>query len=45
MKTENDVMMTLIYHVKWLPCHRCMACPQVVDEGDGLQILRVLRIY
>jgi hypothetical protein len=25
-------------HVKWVPCHHGMARPQVVDEGDGLQI-------
>jgi hypothetical protein len=26
---------------RWVPCHRGMACPQVADEGDGLQIWRV----
>jgi hypothetical protein len=29
------------HHVKWVPCHHDMACPQVVDVGDSLQIWRV----
>jgi hypothetical protein len=24
-------------HVKYVPCHHCMARPQVVDGGDGLR--------
>jgi hypothetical protein len=28
-------------HVKWVPCHYGMACPQVVDGGQGLQVWRV----
>jgi hypothetical protein len=28
-------------HVKWVPCHHGMACPQVADGGDSLQIWRV----
>jgi hypothetical protein len=28
-------------YVKWVPCHRGMAHPQVVDGGDGPQIWRV----
>jgi hypothetical protein len=28
-------------HDKWGPCHHGMACPQVADGGDGLQIWRV----
>jgi hypothetical protein len=28
-------------HVKWVPSHHGMSCPQVVDEGDGLQIWRI----
>jgi len=28
-------------HVKWVPCHRGIARPQVTDGGDGLQIWKV----
>jgi hypothetical protein len=28
-------------HVKWVPCHHSMACPQAADGGCGLQIWRV----
>jgi hypothetical protein len=28
-----------------ISCHHGMACPQVVDGGDGLQIWRVAAIY
>jgi hypothetical protein len=28
-------------HVKWVCCHNGMACPQVADGGDGLQIWRI----
>jgi hypothetical protein len=31
----------MIYHVKWVPCHRGMTPPQVADGGDGLQVWRV----
>jgi hypothetical protein len=31
----------MIYHVKWDPCHHCMAHPPVGVVGDGLQIRRV----
>jgi hypothetical protein len=27
--------------VRWVPCHHGMACPQVADGGDSLQIFRV----
>jgi hypothetical protein len=27
-----------VSHVKWVHCHHGMACPQVTDRGDGLQI-------
>jgi hypothetical protein len=29
-------------HVKWVPCQRSMAHPPVADEGDALQIWRVV---
>jgi hypothetical protein len=32
---------TVISHVKCVPCHHCMAYPQVSDGGDGLQIWTV----
>jgi hypothetical protein len=28
-------------HVRWVPCHHGMSCPQTADGGDGLQIWRV----
>jgi hypothetical protein len=28
-------------HVKRVPCYHSMACPQVADRGDGLQIWSV----
>jgi hypothetical protein len=28
-----------IIHVRWVPCHHGMACPQVTD-GDALQLWR-----
>lgn len=33
--------MSEIKQFKWVPCHHCMACPQVVEGGEGLQIRRV----
>jgi hypothetical protein len=30
-----------LIHVKWVPCRQGMACPQVADGGEGLQIWRV----
>jgi hypothetical protein len=27
-------------HVRWVPCHHCMARPQVADGGDALQFWR-----
>jgi hypothetical protein len=30
-----------LFHVKWVPCHNGMACPQVPDARHGLQIWRV----
>jgi hypothetical protein len=27
-------------HVRWLPCHRGMARPQVADGADALQLWR-----
>jgi hypothetical protein len=33
--------MYILNHVKWVPCHHGMACPQVADGGAGLQIRRV----
>jgi hypothetical protein len=35
------MMLTLVTHVKWVPCHHGMARPQVADGVDGLQIWRV----
>jgi hypothetical protein len=29
------------FHVKWVPCHHSMVCPQVANGGDGLQIWKV----
>jgi hypothetical protein len=29
------------FRVRWVPCHRGMARPQVADGGEGLQIWRV----
>jgi hypothetical protein len=26
--------------VRWVPCHHGMACPQVADGGDALQLWR-----
>jgi hypothetical protein len=34
------LIITTIIHVKWVPRHHDMACPQVVDGGDGLQLFR-----
>jgi hypothetical protein len=28
-------------HVRWVPCHRGMARPQVADGGDALQVSRI----
>jgi hypothetical protein len=28
-------------HVRWAPCHHGMACSQVADGGDSLQLWRV----
>jgi hypothetical protein len=33
-------MYTRNLHVRWVPCHHCMARPQVADGGDGLHIWR-----
>jgi hypothetical protein len=35
------LIMIIITHVMWAPCHHDMARPQVADGGDGLQIWRV----
>jgi hypothetical protein len=40
-KLRNDDVNMIAYHVKWLPCHHCMARPQAADGGDSLQIWRV----
>jgi hypothetical protein len=29
-----------IMHVRWVPCHHGMVCPQVADGGDALQFWR-----
>jgi hypothetical protein len=29
------------FHVKWVPCHQGMICPQVLNGGNGLQVWRV----
>jgi hypothetical protein len=42
--TERALPYLYIYiyiHVRWVPCHPGMACPQVADGGNGLQIWRV----
>jgi hypothetical protein len=31
----------ILYNVKWVRFHHHMACPQVADGGDGLQVSRV----
>jgi hypothetical protein len=28
------------YHPRWVPCNNGMACPQVADRGDALQVFR-----
>jgi hypothetical protein len=28
-------------HIKWVPYHNSIACPQVVGGGDSLQIWRI----
>jgi hypothetical protein len=28
-------------HVRWVPCHHGMVCPQVADGGNTLQVWRV----
>jgi hypothetical protein len=28
-------------HVRWVPCHHCMARPQFAGVGDALQVWRV----
>jgi hypothetical protein len=33
--------LSINFHVKWVPCHHGMVCPQVSDGGDGLQTWRV----
>jgi hypothetical protein len=33
--------LSFICHVRWVPCRHGMACPQVADGGDGLQIWKV----
>jgi len=30
-----------VSHVRWVPSHHSMECPQVEDGGEGLQIWRV----
>jgi len=39
--TTTTTTTTYDVHVRWVPCHHCMARPQVVDGGEGLQIRRV----
>jgi hypothetical protein len=46
-KEESEITAMLIsndnvthIHVKWVPCHHDMGCPQVADGGEGLQIWR-----
>jgi hypothetical protein len=38
--SSSEPFRIYLFHVKWVPCHHCMAPPQVADEGDGLQIWR-----
>jgi hypothetical protein len=30
----------ILSHVRWVPCHHGMTCPQVADGGDALQVQR-----
>jgi hypothetical protein len=40
--TESKYVLHLtIIVARWVDCHHGMACPQVVDRGDSLQIWRV----
>jgi hypothetical protein len=43
IKLYKQFVFTVVYffHVKWVPCYHSMACPQVVDGRNGLQIWRV----
>jgi hypothetical protein len=40
LSPPNNRVVTLSFHVKWVPCHHGMARPQTADR-DGLQIWRV----
>jgi hypothetical protein len=39
--SDDLTTLTIVRHVKWVPCHHGMARPQVADGGGGLQIWRV----
>jgi hypothetical protein len=34
-------MYDVLLHVRWVPCHHGMVCPQVAVGGDALQVWRV----
>jgi hypothetical protein len=38
-----QILMVLLMcsHVRWVPCHHGLACPQVGDGGGALQFWRV----
>jgi hypothetical protein len=37
----NFTFWIAVFHIRWVPCHHGMGCPQVADGGDGLQLWRV----
>jgi hypothetical protein len=34
----NFISDIIFHHIKGVPCHHCMVCPQVSDEGNGPHI-------
>jgi hypothetical protein len=38
--TTTTTTTTYDVHVRWVPCHHCMARPQISYGGEGLQIWR-----
>jgi hypothetical protein len=37
-----QILIFIIVHVRWVPCHHVMARPQVADGGDIFQFWRVV---
>jgi hypothetical protein len=35
---------TLLVTIKWGPCHRGVACPEIADGGEDPQIWRVIKV-